>query len=111
MVFFFGKINHFNQKQILTVIDKENPPVRMDALLPPFGQGPQIVIGLPIDQRNSRLIGHGTGSACTRIHPRRSSFVMIDKKEAPVRRHLNGPSWRQTLGQRVHIIRRIARRR
>lgn len=77
------------------MIDEEDPPIRMDTLLPTFRQRTQIVVGFSTLQRSCELIRHRTSPAGPRIHPRGGPLVVIDEEDPTVRRHLYRPALRQ----------------
>lgn len=80
---------NLNSYRSRVVIDKENPPVRMNALLPAFGQRSQVILMLI---EGLSCIWHWTSTACARIDPRRCLIGVIDEEDTTIGCHLHGPA-------------------
>lgn len=86
------------------MIDEEDPPVRVHALLPALGQRPEIVVGPLVGHGRGSLVGHGAGAPRPGVHPRGGPLVVIDEEPAAVGGHLHGPARRETLGQVLQVV-------
>lgn len=82
-----------NCKQ-LTVVNKENSPIRMHPLLPSLRQRPQVVVGSLVDHRSRGLVRHGASPTRPGVHPRRCPLIVINEEQPAIGSSLDAPTGR-----------------
>ena len=72
------------------VVNKEDPAVSVDSLLPTLRQGSKIILVPPV--RNIALAGEGGGAAVPGIHPGGLLGDVVDKEDPAIGSHLHRPA-------------------
>lgn len=89
------------------MINEERPPIGMHPFLPPFRQGPQIIIrpsGPCGNRRRRPCVGHRAGAPCSGINPRGGAFVVIYEEHPTVGSQLHTPPRRQAFWQVCQVV-------